>query len=152
KGKTLSNDHVLDYLLARGLGKMLSKMAPAQYEADLATTEEQNPGYRDKATSRPATATGPSKKHGDLLLSAESRVTVFHQVLGGTAQTIVDGAAYDLQAVTDALSRPGAAPFAFATMMNGKALHQAMTDGAKAKPFDDPGAIDPQSAHQVVIE
>ncbi|APR75968.1 Hypothetical protein A7982_01315 [Minicystis rosea] len=83
KGKVWSNEHLLDYLLARGLGKMLSKMAPAQYEADLGTTEKVNPGYRDKTPNRAVSAVGPSKKHGDLLLSADSLVTLVDQVLGG---------------------------------------------------------------------
>ncbi|APR75969.1 Hypothetical protein A7982_01316 [Minicystis rosea] len=155
KGKAWSNEHVLDYLLSRSLGKMLSKMAPEQYEADLEATEEVNPGYRDKAETRAADATGPSKKHGDLLLSADSLVTLFGEVFGAGAQTVIAGEDYDLDAVNDALLSPSQAPFAFATMMNGQALHERAqafkTDPSSAKPFDDASEVDPSTAHQVVI-
>ncbi|WP_437294975.1 hypothetical protein [Sorangium sp. So ce426] len=155
KGGALSDKHVLDYLLARGMGKMLSKLAPEQYKADAETTASAIPGYLDKAATRPKDATGPSKKRGDLLLSANSLVTLFSDILGGDARTMVAGDGYDVDRINDVLSRPDQAPFALATVLDGKALAERAKefakDPTKSRPFEDAGTFDASSTHQVVI-
>ncbi|WP_438039406.1 hypothetical protein [Sorangium sp. So ce128] len=155
KGGAFSDKHVLDYLLARGMGKMLSKLAPEQYKTDAEHTASAIPGYLDKAATRPKDATGPSKKRGDLLLSANSLVTLFNDILGGDAQTMVAGNDYDVSRINDVLSRPDQAPFALATVLDGKALAERAKEFAKdpkkSRPFDDAGTFNASSAHQVVI-
>ncbi|WP_437545032.1 hypothetical protein WME97_38055 [Sorangium sp. So ce367] len=155
KGSAFSDKHVLDYLLARGMGKMLSKLAPEQYKTDAENTASAIPGYLGKTTPRPKDATGPSKKHGDLLLSPNSLVALFNKILGGDAQTMVAGDGYDVDRVNDVLSRPDQAPFALATVLDGKALAERAAefakDPTKSRPFDDAGSFDASSAHQVVI-
>ncbi|WP_437645653.1 hypothetical protein [Sorangium sp. So ce362] len=154
KGSAFSDAHVLDYLLARGLGKMLSKLAPEQYQADVKYTAGVIPGYH-KAATRAKDAKGPSKKHGDLLLSADSLVTLFTDILGGNAQTMVTGDNYDVGRINDVLTRPGQAPFVLATFLDGNGLAERADafakDPTKAKPFDTVGNIGTSSAHQVVI-
>ncbi|WP_437658373.1 hypothetical protein [Sorangium sp. So ce1182] len=155
KGRAWSDKHVLDYLLARGLGKMLSKLAPEQYKADAEYTAGVIPGYLDKAGTRDKDATGPSKKLGDLQLSADSLVTIFTNILGGDAQTMVDGDSYDVDRINDALARPEQAPFAVATFLDGKGLvkraDQSAEDPTKVEPFDKAVTSGTSSAHQVVI-
>ncbi|WP_437852928.1 hypothetical protein [Sorangium sp. So ce363] len=155
KGSAFSDKHVLDYLLARGMGKMLSKLAPEQYKADAENTARAIPGYLDKAATRPKDATGPSKKRGDLLLSANSLVTLFNDILGGDARTMVAGNDYDVGRINDVLSRPDQAPFALATVLDGKALAERAAEFAKdpkkSRPFEDAGTFDASSTHQVVI-
>ncbi|MGK3985450.1 hypothetical protein WME99_20560 [Sorangium sp. So ce136] len=155
KGRAWSDKHVLDYLLARGLGKMLSKLAPEQYKADAEYTAGVIPGYLDKAATRDKDATGPSKKLGDLQLSADSLVTIFTNILGGDAQTMVDGDNYDVGRINDALARPEQAPFAVATFLDGKGLveraEQLAKDPTTARPFDKAVTNDTASAHQVVL-
>ncbi|WP_437810164.1 protein kinase domain-containing protein [Sorangium sp. So ce1078] len=150
-----SDAHVLDYLLARGLGKMLSKLAPEQYKADADYTAGVIPGYLDKAATRPKNATDPSKKLGDLQLSADSLVTLFTEILGGNAQTMVAGDDYDVGRINDVLAGPEQAPFALATFLDGNGLIERADAFAKdpttAKPFDTAGKIDKSNAHQVVI-
>ncbi|WP_437956333.1 protein kinase [Sorangium sp. So ce119] len=155
KGRAWSDKHVLDYLLARGLGKMLSKLAPEQYKADAEYTTGVVPGYLDKTTPRAKGATGPSKKHGDLLLSANSLVTLFTDILGGDAQTMIAGDNHDVDRINDVLARPEQAPFALATFLDGKGLVERAAEFAKnpttARPFDTAATSDTSSAHQVVI-
>ena len=155
KGRALSDEHTLDFLLARGMGKMLSKLAPDEYQRDAENTAKVIPGYLDKAPTRPKDAAGASKKRGDLLLSASSLVTLFNTILGGHAQTMAAGASYDVARINDVLSRPDQAPFALATFLDGKALFERAQDFAKdptqSRPFEDAGTGDTSSAHQVVI-
>ncbi|WP_437481050.1 hypothetical protein WME75_36815 [Sorangium sp. So ce1014] len=155
KGSAFSDAHVLDYLLARGLGKMLSKLAPEQYQADAKYTAGVIPGYLDNTATRAKDAKGPSKKLGDLLLSADSLVTLFTDILGGNAQTLVAGDNYDVGRINDVLARPEQAPFVLATFLDGNGLVERADafakDPAKARPFDTVGNIGTSSAHQVVI-
>ncbi|WP_437754011.1 hypothetical protein [Sorangium sp. So ce1389] len=155
KGRAWSDTHVLDYLLARGLGKMLSTLAPEQYKADAKYTAGVKPGYLGKAATRGKDAKGPSKKLGDLQLSADSLVTIFTNILGGDAQTMVDGDNYDVDRINDALARPEQAPFAVATFLDGNGLlkraDQSAKDPTKVEPFDKAVTSGASSAHQVVI-
>ncbi|WP_434043066.1 MULTISPECIES: hypothetical protein [Sorangium] len=155
KGRAGSDKQVLDYLLGRGLGKMLSTLAPEQYKADARYTASVIPGYLDKTATRDKGATGPSKKLGDLQISADSLVTIFTDILGGDAQTMVAGDDYDVGRINDALARPEQAPFAVATFLDGKGLveraEQFAKDPTTAKPFDKAATRDTSSAHQVVI-
>ncbi|KYF92436.1 hypothetical protein BE20_11680 [Sorangium cellulosum] len=156
KGRAWSDKHVLDYLLARGMGKMLSTLAPDQYQADADYTASVIPGYRDKAPTRHKGATGPSKKRGDLQLSADSLVTLFTSILGGDAQNMVAEDDYDVRRINDALARPEQAPFALATFLDGKGLVERAAQFAKdpttAKPFDKAVASRTSSPHQVIID
>ncbi|MGK3968645.1 hypothetical protein WMF38_38420 [Sorangium sp. So ce118] len=155
KGRAWSDKHVLDYLLARGLGKMLSTLAPEQYKADADYTAGVIPGYVDKTATRDKDAKGPSKKLGDLQLSADSLVTIFTSILGGDAQTMVEGDDYDVDRINDALARPEQAPFAVATFLDGNGLvkraDQSAEDPTKVEPFDKAVTSGTSSAHQVVI-
>ncbi|WP_437333581.1 hypothetical protein [Sorangium sp. So ce394] len=156
KGRAWSDKHVLDYLLARGMGKMLSTLAPDQYQADADYTASVVPGYLDKAPTRHKGATGPSKKRGDLQLSADSLVTLFTSILGGDAQNMVAEDDYDVRRINDALARPEQAPFALATFFDGKGLVEHAAQFAKdpttVKPFDEGVTSGTPSPHQVVID
>ncbi|WP_155797921.1 hypothetical protein, partial [Sorangium cellulosum] len=155
QGSALSDKHVLDYLLARGMGKMLSKLAPEQYKTDADKAAGVVPGYLVKAADRSEDATGPSKKHGDLLLSANSLVTLFNNILGGNAQTMVAGDNYDVDRVNDVLARPDQAPFALATFLDGDGLAERAValakDPTRSTPFDKPVSSNASNPHQIVI-
>ncbi|WP_437280983.1 hypothetical protein WME90_10615 [Sorangium sp. So ce375] len=165
KDATASLDrHILDHLLGRSLGKLLRLHDLEQYKKDEATTEQAKPGYRAKGDGKSASESsgqgGPSKKQGDLLLSANSVATIVTKPLGADATVLVAGEDGDHVArVNEVLRQTDRAPFAFATVLDGDALWKEAQkyepgttsphDPARAGVIDKVGEVSP---HQVTID